>query len=318
MRRVPALRPGDTVGLVSPSSPSSRRSVDTAVQAVRELGFQVKVGPSCYAALGYMAGEDSLRARDVNEMFADPGVRGILCLRGGDGATRLPPLIDLEAIARTPKVFLGYSDITILHQMFNCYGGFCTFHGPMPATEFSKPTFPGYVRDHLLQALCREEPLGRIEPYEGAAPMETLVPGAAEGELVGGNLALVCALLGTPWEIDTRGRILVLEDVDEPPYRIDRMLTQLRLAGKLQDAAGIVLGQFNHIKPKNPSRTLSLAEIFEAVVAPVGTPCLTGGCFGHGEKKVTLPLGARAALDGAAAELTLLESGVLGDVDGSS
>lgn len=310
MRKVPALRQGDTVAFVSPSSPSPREAVEAAVRAVEEMGFRVKVGPGCYEASGYMAGPDEVRARDINQMFRDSEVSGIFCLRGGDGATRLPAMIDIHDIARHPKVFLGYSDITILHQMFNLKAGFCTFHGPMPATEFSKDTFPGYVRENLLRALCDTEAPGEILPFEGAPPMETLVSGMAEGELIGGNLALVCALLGTPWEIDTRGRILVLEDTDEPPYRIDRMLTQLRLAGKLEDSAGIVLGQFTNVTPKNPARTFPLEEIFEAVVAPVGKPTLLNGCFGHGVRKTTLPLGARAVIDGSRSTLTVVESGV--------
>ena len=310
MRKVPAMRPGDTVAFVSPSSPSSAESLEAAVKAVEGMGFRVKVGASCHASLGYMSGPDELRAQDVNLMFLDPEVKGIFCLRGGDGATRLPRMIDMAAISRNPKVFLGYSDITILHQMFNIHGGFCTFHGPMPATEFTKNTFPGYVEDCLLKAICDTKPLGKILPFEGTPPMEALVSGSAEGELIGGNLALVCALLGTPWEIDTRGRILILEDTDEPPYRIDRMLTQLRLAGKLDEAAGIVLGQFTNLKPKNPARTFTLTEIFEAVVAPAGKPTLVNGYFGHGVKKVTLPLGVRAIIDGNTSTLTLIESGV--------
>jgi muramoyltetrapeptide carboxypeptidase len=140
--------------------------------------------------------------------------------------------------------------------------------------------------------------------------METLVPGNAEGELIGGNLALVCALLGTPWEIDTRGRILVLEDTDEPVYRIDRMLTQLRLAGKLDAAAGIVLGQFTNVQPRRPKDSFTIPEAFEAVVAPVGKPTLINGCFGHDVRKATLPLGARAVIDGSRSTLTVVEAGV--------
>lgn len=310
MRKVPALHEGDTVAFVSPSSQSTLESVEKAVSVVEGMGFHVKVAKSCYGSEGYHAGPDDLRADDMNRMFLDPEVKGIFCVRGGDGATRLPPLIDTEAAFKNPKVFLGYSDITILHQMFNRPGGFCTFHGPMPASEFIRDTFPGYVRDSLLKAVCSTEPLGEIKPYEGAAPMETLVPGKADGELVGGNLALVCALLGTPWEIDTRGRILVLEDTGEPVYRIDRMLTQLRLAGKLDAAAGIVLGQFTQIQPRKPKDSFTIPEVFEAVVAPVGRPTLMNGCFGHDVKKATLPLGARAVIDGATSTMTVIEAGV--------
>ncbi len=310
MRKVPALHEGDTVAFVSPSSQSTPESVEKAVKVAEDMGFKVKVCKSCYESEGYHAGPDNLRADDVNRMFLDPEVKGIFCVRGGDGATRLPPLIDTEAVFKNPKVFLGYSDITILHQMFNRPGGFCTFHGPMPASEFIRDSFPGYVRDSLLKAVCSTEPPGEIKPYEGAAPMETLVPGMAEGELVGGNLALVCALLGTPWEIDTRGRILILEDTDEPVYRIDRMLTQLRLAGKFDAAAGIVLGQFTNIQPRRPEISFTIPEVFEAVVAPVGRPTLMNGCFGHDVKKATLPLGARAAINGAVSTLTVVEAGV--------
>ncbi len=311
MRKVRPLSPGDLVGLVAPSSPSSPEAVERAVRAVEKMGFSVRLGRSCHAALGYMAGPEELRARDLNELFGDDDVKALFCLRGGDGAIRLPPLLDMRTIAAHPKIFLGYSDITILHQMFNLTGGFCTFHGPMVVTEFLDGRFSGYVEDHLLRALTDRTPPGEILPFEGAPAMEGLVGGTAEGELVGGNLALVCSLLGTPWEIDTRGRVLILEDTDEPFYRIDRMLFQLRLAGKLDDVAAIVLGQFTNLKAKDPKRTFTLSEIFEAVVAPVGKPTVVNAPFGHGPKKVTLPLGARAVVDGTKGTLTVVESGLI-------
>ncbi|MFP4481963.1 MAG: LD-carboxypeptidase [Thermovirgaceae bacterium] len=305
-----ALVTGDVIALVSPSSPSPPESFDKARAAVEGLGFRVKPAPGCREALGYLAGPDEVRARDINEMFADPEVKGIFCLRGGDGATRILDRIDARTAARNPKVFLGYSDITVLHAVLNKKAKLCTFHGPMPASDFTRKTFSGYVSENLLKALCKVEPLGDIHPHDSKPLLETLVPGVAEGELVGGNLALVCSLLGTPWEIDTRGKILILEDTDEPPYRIDRMLTQLRLAGKLHEAAGIFLGQFTNVKPKNPKRTFTLREIFETVVAPVGRPTLLNGCFGHGDYKVTLPLGARARIGGDVPRFTILEAGV--------
>ncbi len=310
MRKVPALREGDTVAFVSPSSQSTMESIEKAVKVTEDMGFRVKLTRSCYESEGYHAGSDFVRADDINRVFLDPDVRGIFCVRGGDGATRLPQRIDIETVYKNPKVFLGYSDITILHTMFNRPRGFITFHGPMPASEFIRDSFPGYVRENLLRAITDTGPLGEITPCEGAPPMEALVTGTAEGELAGGNLALVCSLLGTPWEIDTRGKILVLEDTNEPVYRLDRMLMQLRLAGKLDAAAGIVLGQFTHIQPRKPKDSFTLPEVFEAVVAPVGKPTLINGCFGHDEKKATLPLGARAVLDGSRSTLTVIESGV--------
>ncbi|HOM97327.1 LD-carboxypeptidase [Acetomicrobium sp.] len=312
MRKVKALRQGDTVGLIAPSSPAPLDDLEKAVAVITDLGFNVKVGASCYESYGYMAGPEGIRVQDMHAMFDDPKINGIFCVRGGDGAIRLPRLIDMELIFKNPKVFLGYSDITVLHLMFNLHGQFCTFHGPMPSTDMIKGSFSGYEKDYLLKAICNDEPIGELKPYDGASPMQTLVEGTAEGETIGGNLSLVCALMGTPWEIDTKDRILILEDIDEPLYKIDRMLTQLLLGGKLETASGIVLGQFTNITHKDPERTFTLDKIFEDVVAKAGRPTLINGYFGHGEKKVTLPLGARAVIDGANSSFTIIESGVVG------
>lgn len=312
MRKVKALHPGDTIGLIAPSSPASLDDLEKAVAAITDLGFNVKVGASCYESYGYMAGPEEIRAQDIHAMFNDPKINGIFCVRGGDGAIRLPRLIDMGLISKNHKVFLGYSDITILHLMFNLHGQFCTFHGPMPSTDMIKDSFTGYEKDHLLKAICDDEPIGELKPYDGAIPMQTLVGGTAEGKIIGGNMSLICALMGTPWEIDTKNRILILEDIDEPLYKIDRMLTQLLLAGKLEAASGIVLGQFTNVTHKDPERTFTLDKIFEDVVAKAGKPTLINGYFGHGEKKVTLPLGARAVIDGANSSFAIVESGVVG------
>ena len=311
MRKVKALHPGDTIGLIAPSSPAPLDDLEKAVAAITDLGFNVKVGASCYESYGYMAGPEEIRAQDIHAMFNDPKINGIFCVRGGDGAIRLPRLIDMGLISKNHKVFLGYSDITILHLMFNLHGQFCTFHGPMPSTDMIKDSFHGYEKDHLLKAICDDEPIGELKPYDGAIPMQTLVGGTAEGKIIGGNMSLICALMGTPWEIDTKNRILILEDIDEPLYKIDRMLTQLLLGGKLETASGIVLGQFTNITHKDPERTFTLNKIFEDVVAKAGKPTLINGYFGHGDKKVTLPLGARAVIDGANSSFTIVESGVV-------
>jgi muramoyltetrapeptide carboxypeptidase len=174
-----------------------------------------------------------------------------------------------------------------------------------------KDSFHGYEKDHLLKAICDDEPIGELKPYDGAPPLQTLVGGTADGRVIGGNMSLICALMGTPWEIDTKNRILILEDIDEPLYKIDRMLTQLLLGGKLEAASGIVLGQFTNVTHKDPERTFTLDKIFEDVVAKAGKPTLINGYFGHGDKKVTLPLGARAVIDGANSSFTIVESGVV-------
>ncbi|HOR54285.1 MAG TPA: LD-carboxypeptidase, partial [Synergistales bacterium] len=169
-------------------------SIEKAVRITEDMGFRVKLSRSCYESEGYHAGTDFVRADDINRAFLDPEVSGIFCVRGGDGAIRLPQRLDLDAIYRNPKVFLGYSDVTILHLVLNRPRGFITFHGPMPATDFISSYFSGYVRDGLLKAVTGVEPLGEIAPCPGGPAMETLVPGTAEGELTGGNLALICAL----------------------------------------------------------------------------------------------------------------------------
>jgi len=312
MRPVKILCKGDTIGMIAPSGPSpDTGQIEKAVKAIRSMGFNVVVGRSCYEKWGYLAGSDDIRAQDVNLFFSDPHINGIFCMRGGDGAPRILDRLDMETISQNPKVFLGYSDITALHLALNRKAGFITFHGPMPVTEFILPDFADYSREALLKAIMEKDPLGEILPPEGAPPLEALSPGRAEGELTGGNLSIICALMGTPFEIDTRGRILLIEDTDEPNYRIDRMLTQLRLSGKLSDTAGIVIGQFTNADQGDPNKQLPIDEVLKGILLPLGKPILKNLCFGHGPYKATLPLGARALLDGSKGRLILTEAGVI-------
>lgn len=311
MRPVKILRGGDTIGMIAPSSPSpDRERIEKAVKVVEEMGFHVVVGRSCYEKWGYLAGSDDIRADDINRFFANPEIDGIFCMRGGDGAPRVLDRIDIPTVSRNPKVFLGYSDITALHLLFNQSAGFITFHGPMPVTEFTAPDFKDFACDYLQKAVMSSEPLGEILPPEGAPSLEVLSPGHAEGALIGGNLSLISALMGTPYEIDTKGRILLIEDTDEPNYKIDRMLTQLRLAGKLDDAAGIVIGEFTNSEPQDPNKAFPMNEILKSILLPLPKPLLINLPFGHGPYKVTIPLGARAVLDGNSGRFFITESGV--------
>ena len=312
MRPVKMLYKGDTIGMIAPSGPSPDMGrIEKAVKAIQTMGFHVSVGPSCYEKWGYLAGSDDIRAEDINRFFADPSINGIFCMRGGDGAPRILDRLDMDIISQNPKVFLGYSDITALHLAFNRKARIMTFHGPMPMTEFILPDFADYNREALLRAIMTKDPLGEILPPEGAPPVQILSPGHAEGELIGGNLSVICALMGTPFEIDTRGRILLIEDTDEPNYKIDRMLTQLRLSGKLSDAAGIVIGQFTNAVPDDPNKQLPMDEVLKGILPPLGKPILKNLSFGHGPYKATLPLGARALLDGIEGRLILTEAGVI-------
>ena len=312
MRPVKRLKPGDTIGLIAPSGPARHPDdIERGVAAVTALGFKVVAGPSCYAKWGYMAGPEALRVADIQAVFEDPAIDGIFCMKGGDGAPRLLDRLDYDGIARHPKVFLGYSDITALHLALNQRCGFMTFHGPMPVSDFIRPGFGEYERVSLLNAIGGADPMGDIGQPEDASAVETLSPGVATGRLTGGNLALICALMGTPFEIDTRGKILLIEDVDEANYRIDRMLTQLRLAGKLDQAAGIAIGQFTDCEPRDASKRMPLAEVLASILLPLSKPILSNLSFGHGPHKATLPLGAEAILDADAGCLRVTEAAVI-------
>ena len=312
MRQVNMLREGDTIGMIAPSGPVyNKEKIDNAVAVIKELGFQVVIGKSCYEQWGYLAGDDRTRANDINTFFANPEIDGIFCMRGGDGAPRLLDKLDLTTISRNPKVFLGYSDITALHLTLNLKTHFITFHGPMPTTEFIAPDFEEYAKDQLIRAIMSPEPLGEILPPDDAPPIETLSPGNAEGELIGGNLAIISALMGTPFEIDARGKILLIEDIHEQNYRVDRMLTQLRLAGKFDDAAGIVIGEFTDSEPEDPNQRLPIDDVIKSILLPIDKPILKNVSFGHGRDKATLPIGALAQIDGSRSRLIVTEAGVI-------
>lgn len=305
MRKPRALRPGDLLGLVSPSGPSSPQSLNGAVAGLKAMEFGVKVYESCRQEYGYLAGRDEIRARDIQEAFCDPEVKGVICLRGGYGAPRILDRLNYAAIAAHPKVFAGYSDITALHLALNRCCRLVTFHAAMPMTlgDGRDP----FTWDSWLRALTSTGPLGEL-PNPPGEPVETLVPGRARGTIVGGNLSLVSASLGTPCEIDTRGRLLLLEDVGEEPYTIDRMLTQLRLAGKFADCRGVILGDYEDCGPKDGKPALTLAQVFADVVAPAGRPAIVNFQTGHCAHKITVPLGVEAELDADAGTVTIVES----------
>lgn len=297
-----SLFPGARVALLCASSHVPPERLDPAVQAVRALGLSPVVYESCTARHGYFAGPDDLRAGDLMRAFLDPSIAGVLCVRGGYGAHRLLPLLNLAAIRAHPKFFSGYSDVTSLHIAFG-RAGLVTYHTIMPSTEYDEPQ-DAYTMDFLRRAFFGGLS-GRI-PMPPGHRTGTLVPGAAAGPLCGGNLSLAAASLGTPWEIDTRGKILFLEDVNEMIYRVDSMLTSLRNAGKFRDCAGVVLGSFTDCKPENPLASLTLREVFEEVVVPAGKPAILDFPCGHRRPCCALPLGGMARLDADAAALTLL------------
>ena len=287
------LFPGASVALVAPASAVPPGKLQPALDYVRSLALNPVVYPSCYFANrdGYLAATDVQRAKDIRDAFADPNIDGVWCIRGGYGSHRILPLLDGEGIRKNPKWFGGYSDVTALHTFFQQVCGLETYHCPMPSTE---PNPDEFTLKWLKKALFGE--LSGTLEYPGGAP-KLLVPGKTAGVLCGGNLSLLAASLGTPWEIDTRGKILFLEDIGEKTYRVDAMLTQLRNAGKFRDCAGVILGAWTNCQPEYPEKALLLPEIFRQLIVPEGKPCICDVACGHVLPTLSLPMGRKCFLD---------------------
>ena len=312
-----ALKLGDTVGLITPSTfVSDPDALALAEKTVAYFGLKSKWGKNVRQREGYLGGAVQGRLDDLHAMFRDREVKALFALRGGYGASQLLDRIDYDLIRSNPKILLGYSDITSLHLAIQKKTGLVTFHGPVVLSRFT-----GYTQQHFRAALFDTTPMGAIanpaesNPLRPAHTLRTVRPGKARGRLIGGNLTLICSLMGTPYEIDTRGRILFTEDVDEEPYRIDRMLTQLRLAGKLDAAAGIVFGECADCRPKDfkPSfnSTFTLGEVLDRILGDLKIPVLSGLTIGHTEDQLTLPEGVMATLDADKQELILEEAAVV-------
>jgi len=300
------LKKGDTIGLIGPSSPTPIERIEATIEEIQSLGFKVIMGESCYSAHGYLSGSDELRAKDVNEMFNNKNVDGIWCIRGGYGTPRILDKIDYHMIRLNPKVFIGYSDITALHIAINQKSELVTFHGPMASTElFHK--IDDFTLECLNKNIMDNQALGLINNPKDIE-IQTLVAGKCEGKLIGGNLSLVSGTIGTPYEVDTKGKILFLEDIDEEPYKIDRMLTQLKLSGKLDDAEGFIFGDWNNCVAEEPEKSLTLMEIFNELIVPLGKPTIYNLMAGHCKPMITLPFGVNARLDADNKNLFIDES----------
>ena len=312
-----ALRPGDTISLITPSTevPDPDR-LALAERTIKFFGLRLKRGRSLGRRYGTYRESVEARLDDLHSMFRDPEVRGVFAVRGGYGAMHLLDRIDYDLIRRSPKVFVGYSDITALHLAMNKLAGLVTFHVPVLLSSFS-----GYTRSHFLRALFDKEPLGKLTiPQESdelrpSHALRTVRPGAATGPLIGGNLSLIAATMGTPYEIDTRGKILFIEDVGEQAYSIDRMLTHLRLAGKLDQAAGIIWGECEECGPADykPSfaSNFTVGEVVDNILGGLKVPVLSGLTIGHTKDQLTLPLGVMATLDATSGTLEVKEAAVV-------
>lgn len=294
MRLPPSLASGARVALVAPAGPlRSADELERSIAHARALGWEPVPAPHVLARSGYLAGTDAERAHDLNAALRDDDVDGIWCVRGGYGAMRILPRLDYDAIRRRPKPLLGYSDITALHAAIGTRCGIVTFHAPTARgalTEFS--------RDSLVRGVVQ-----RCDPCGVALGARVLRGGRAEGRLVGGNLALLAALAGTPYAPDYEGAILVLEDVGEATYRIDRMLQQLELSGALARIAGIAFGQFTDGTDPREAVVRPLDDVLREAADVAGVPALAGIPLGHVDDQWTIPLGAHAELDADAGTL---------------
>lgn len=294
MRFPEKLRKGDCVGILCPSSPVKAERMDRCIESLKELGYRVKVGKSCYESYhGYLAGTDEVRAADINEMFANPEVRGIICARGGNGSGRLMHLLDYENIKRNPKVFVGYSDITNLLMAFNKLCGFVTYHGPMVSSNMVSD-YDAYTKESFESLLAMEEIWEFRNPEN--APMKPLVQGRARGILMGGNLSLISDMLGTFYIPDFDGKLLFLEDIHERVANVDRMIGQLRHLGVFERIAGLILGDFSESENSyDPSYDMDayIRDEFGGEKFPV----LYGLRAGHCHPTGSLPMGAVCELD---------------------
>jgi len=306
-RRKPrCLRRGDTVGIVAPASNVDRQMLEAGCQALRDLGYQPFYFESILERDLYFAGSVERRARELEEMFLREDVRAIICARGGYGSNYLLDKLDVEKLAAHPKILVGYSDITSLLTWFADEAGFVTFHGPMVTKDFAHADGVDLASWQATLSGMDAWTLGA----EAGSEVKPLIEGSAEGVLYGGCLSMLAASLGTPYEIRTEGTILFLEDVATKPFQIDRMLMQLRLAGKLDGVRGILFGEMLDCV-QNRDQDYSLQEVILRVVGDLGIPVADGLRSGHvSRQNVTLPLGVRVRLrvDSTAVELRFLET----------
>ncbi|MGI8313885.1 S66 peptidase family protein [Halobacillus mangrovi] len=299
------LQKGDTVGVIAPASPPNLENLEKAIPFLENLGLQVKVGPNVSKTYGYLAGTDQERLDDLHAMFTDSDVSGIICAGGGYGTGRIVSSINFDLIKSNPKTFWGYSDITYLHTAIRQKTGLVTFHGPMLSSDVGKDSFEERSRA-MFQQLFQPETLQYTESF---SPLQTISDGEAEGELVGGNLSLLVNTMGSPYELDTKGKLLLIEDIGEEPYRVDSFLSQLKLAGKLKEAAGIVVGDFSEAEPKKRDQSLTLEDVYDYYFSRLNKPVVSGFKIGHCQPHFAVPLGAKATLSSSSKTLTI-EPGV--------
>ncbi|RKQ15631.1 S66 peptidase family protein [Ureibacillus endophyticus] len=284
------LQPGDTVGVLAPCSPLAMETLPEKIDFLEELGLKVKIGKTVGLTGKYLSGTDDERIEDLHEMIEDKEIKAIFCLRGGYGAARIADKIDYQLLNENPKIFWGFSDVTYFHNAFQEYSDIVTFHGPMLSSVVQKK-LSDFSKRMFQQLFTPFE----IQYDEKISSLHTIVPGVVRGELTGGNLHRLMSTMGTKFEFDARGKILLFEDIGEPLQKIDGMLNQLRLARKLDQAAGFVIGDFAELE--KGACIEDVWAIFEEYLKPLGKPAVAGYKIGHCEPNIAVPLGVDAILD---------------------
>lgn len=306
----PRLRKGDCIGLIAPAStPSSEEKILKGALYLEQLGYRIKCGKHIRTEYGYLAGSDDERSADFNEMVRDKQIKAIFAIRGGYGTPRFLQKIDYRALRANPKIIVGYSDITALQLAVFRKIGLVTFSGPMTGVEMWRD-FDSYTEENFWRVLTSNKKIGKLSNPDNE-PLAILRHGKAQGRLIGCNFSLLACLMGTPFLPDLKNSILALEDVEESPHRIDRMLSQLLNAGYLSKLQALVFGKFTDCLPTNPDDpSLSLEQIQEDYTHKIQCPVLANFQYGHVTKKLTLPIGLKSSVDTKRARIEILESAV--------
>lgn len=304
IRKPPRLQAGDTVGLIAPAGIVDTKDIEVAQKSISQLGLKVKLGKHILDRYGYLAGKDADRAQDVNLMFSDRTIKAIIAMRGGWGCNRILALLNYSLIGSHPKIIIGYSDITTLLLAINARSQMITFHGPVATSTWNQ-----FTVDYFKRILFNSEAVTMQNLNPSEVRLEIITPGKARGKLVGGNLSVLSAMVGSPYLPSWNKSILFVEEVGEDVYRIDRMLTQLKTAGILNKIAGFIFGQCTNCKlGDEPSFTLM--QVLQQHILPLSIPAWYGSMIGHIKDKFTLPIGVEVEIDAELGTIRMLEAAV--------
>jgi muramoyltetrapeptide carboxypeptidase len=298
---------GDVIGITGPAGSIWNKAHITKIEKIlKDLGFKTKLGKTLYEQDGFLAGNDKMRAEELMDMFQDHSINAILTMRGGWGCARILDLLDYNVIAKHPKVIMGFSDITSLVNAIYTKTGLVTFHGPCGYSSWGD-----FTTNEVIKSVVVGAPYKMENPDDNVEDLKVWSPGTAKGKLIGGNLTVVVSMIGTDFEPNWDNKILFLEEIKEEPYRVDRMLWQMKQAGVFDKISGLVLGSFRKCTPEEPEKSFTLDQIFEQHFSKVNFPVYQGASFGHIAPKFTLPIGVMAEMNTADFTITTLEKSVI-------